>query len=43
MERGIIVGVNTSKNEELFINEMQELKALCEACNIDIARKVFCY
>jgi GTP-binding protein HflX len=40
MERGIIVGVNTSKNEELFINEMQELKALCEACNIDIVEEV---
>ena len=40
MERGIIVGVNTSKNEELFKNEMQELKALCEACNIDIVEEV---
>ncbi len=40
MEKGIIVGVNTSKNEQLFINEMSELKSLCEACNIEIVEQV---
>ena len=40
MEKGIIVGVNTSKNEQLFINEMSELKSLCEACNIEIVEHV---
>lgn len=40
MEKGIIVGVNTSKNEHLFINELKELKALCEVCNIEIVEEV---
>ena len=40
MEKGIIVGVNTSKNDQIFINEMKELKALCEACNIEIVEEV---
>ena len=40
MEKGIIVGVNTSKNEQLFNNELKELKSLCEACNIEIVEEV---
>ena len=40
MEKGIIVGVNTSKNEKSFINEMKELASLCEACNIEILEEV---
>lgn len=40
MEKGIIVGVNISKNEQLFINELKELKSLCEACNIEIVEEV---
>lgn len=40
MEKGIIVGVNTTKNEQLFINELKELKSLCEACNIEIVEEV---
>lgn len=40
MEKGIIVGVNTSKNDNLFQNELKELKNLCEACNIEIVEEV---
>ena len=40
MEKGIIVGVNTQKNESIFQNEMKELKNLCEACNIEIVEEV---
>ena len=40
MEKGIIVGVNTQKNEDLFVNEMKELRNLCEACNIEIVEEV---
>ena len=40
MEKGIIVGVNTQKNENIFQNEMKELKNLCEACNIEIVEEV---
>ena len=40
MEKGIIVGVNTSKDEQSFKNEMKELASLCEACNIEIVEEV---
>ena len=40
MEKGIIVGVNTSKDEKSFKNEMKELSSLCEACNIEIVEEV---
>ena len=30
MEKGIIIGVNTTKNNIIFSNEMKELKSLCE-------------
>ena len=40
MEKGIIIGVNTSKNNIIFSNEMKELKSLCEACNIEIVEEV---
>ncbi len=40
MEKGIIVGVNTSKETNSFINEMKELKALCHACDIEIVDEV---
>lgn len=40
MEKGIIVGVNTYKNDILFKNEMKELSSLCEACNIEIVEEV---
>ena len=40
MEKGIIIGVNTTKNNIIFSNEMKELKSLCEACNIEIVEEV---
>lgn len=40
MEKGIIIGVNTSKNNIIFMNEMKELKSLCEACNIEVVEEV---
>ena len=40
MEKGIIVGVNTSKNDKIFLNELKELTSLCEACNIEIVEEV---
>ena len=40
MQNGIIVGVNTSKDEQSFSNEMSELKSLCEACEIEIVERV---
>ena len=40
MQTGIIVGVNTSKDEKSFLNEMDELKSLCEACEIEIVDSV---
>lgn len=40
MEKGIIVGVNTLKNVISFENEMKELKALCNACNIEVVEEV---
>ena len=40
MEKGIVVGVNTSKDAISFENEMKELKALCNACNIEIVEEV---
>ena len=40
MQKGIIVGVNTSKDELSFKNEMKELEALCNACNIEIVEEV---
>lgn len=40
MQIGIIVGVNTSKDEKSFLNEMDELKSLCEACEIEIVDSV---
>ena len=41
MEKGIIVGVNTNQaNNEKFIEELEELKNLCFACNIEIVDQV---
>ena len=41
MEKGIIVGVNTSQtNNDKFIEELEELKNLCFACNIEIIDQV---
>lgn len=40
MQKGIIVGVNTNKDELSFKNEMSELKSLCSACNIEIVDEV---
>ena len=41
MEKGIIVGVNTNEtNSEKFIDEIEELKNLCFACNIEIVDQV---
>lgn len=40
MQKGVIVGVNTSKDEKSFLNEMDELKSLCEACEIEIVERV---
>lgn len=35
MEKGIIVGVNTSDDDKSFFDEIEELKALCLACEIE--------
>ena len=41
MEKGIIVGVNTNQtNNDKFIEELEELKNLCFACNIEIIDQV---
>ena len=41
MEKGIIVGVNTNQtNTDKFIEELEELKNLCFACNIEIIDQV---
>lgn len=40
MQIGIIVGVNTQKDENSFLNEMNELKSLCEACEIEVVDSV---
>ena len=40
MQKGIIVGVNTSRDDKSFRNEMKELSSLCEACNIEIVEEV---
>lgn len=36
MEKGIIVGVNETNNQKLFLDEVEELKNLCLACNIEV-------
>lgn len=36
MEKGIIVGVNIGSNINIFNDEIEELKNLCFACNIEI-------
>lgn len=36
MEKGIIVGVNIGCNIDIFNDEIEELKNLCFACNIEI-------
>jgi GTP-binding protein HflX len=36
MEKGIIVGANTNQLDDIFIKELEELKNLCEACEIEI-------
>lgn len=36
MEKGIIVGVNTIDDSRLFLEEIEELKNLCFACEIEI-------
>lgn len=40
MDKGIIVGVNYAQNNNLFLNEMKELRLLCEACNIEIVDEI---
>lgn len=40
MDKGIIVGVNYTQNNNLFLNEMNELRLLCEACNIEIVEEI---
>lgn len=40
MERAIIVGVNTSTKDYNFTNEIEELKGLCEACEIEVVDQV---
>ena len=36
MEKGIIVGVNTIDDSRLFLEEIEELKNLCFACEIEV-------
>lgn len=36
MEKGIIVGVNVTNDQKLFLDEIEELKNLCLACNIEV-------
>lgn len=41
MQKGIIVGVNTNRCDNIFLNEMHELKSLCEACEIEVVENVY--
>lgn len=36
MEKAIIIGVNTTSEEHTFLDEIEELKNLCLACDIEI-------
>lgn len=36
MEKGIIVGVNITDSQKLFLDEVEELQNLCFACNIEV-------
>ena len=36
MEKAIIIGVNTLSEDYVFLDEIEELKNLCLACDVEI-------